>query len=202
MSAQRDDLRPLGGEIALEFLQVRLDRRAFAGGGMLGVGGGGGRAVALEAASEDAAGVILGKRAGIDEKIVGRGGDLASGARELHDRYAGVHHAAERLLATRAEHAVVIAHGDDAGGIVLALELGDAQPDLQFPRTIADRVGERPLRIADHSDTGGRCGGRRSLHRASGHGEGLGRQRTSKTRSASSGMPCLNPKDSNISVRP
>jgi len=131
---------------------VGAERGEFGDGRLLWIGGGGRRAVAVEAAHEDRGGLILAERAAVEKagvRIDG-GGD----GREFHDGEAGVHEPAQGGFAARAEEAVTIANGNEAGGAMGALESGGGEEDRELAGTVADGVARTPRGAAQDGHAG------------------------------------------------
>ena len=95
----------------------------------------------------------LGKRAGVEKKSVGIGGQLVA-AGDLGDRDPVQGKKPEGMLAGGRKHAVAIAHTDDTHRTMALLEIGNGHQDLELAGAFANHVTRRPGGRMDDSDPG------------------------------------------------
>lgn len=127
-----------------EMSEMGTNRSQLGLGGVGAIGHGRGRAVQFEAAAQDGGGLRFGETAGVEEETFGVRGEVAA-AGKLGDSNAAESEGMQGALGTGEEEAVAIAKTDDAASAFGLLQLGGADKNLEFARTIAGAVTGRPL---------------------------------------------------------
>jgi hypothetical protein len=80
----------------------------------------------------------------VEKYVVPAVGNFAAGG-EFHHRHAGEYDPTQRAFAARPQHAVTIAHGDQAGRTMFPLKLGGTEKNGELAGSVTNTVAGGPL---------------------------------------------------------